>query len=174
MCGVWNKSPITSGCLSPLTLYFVISRRLFKWSEIHIIILAMLIFSERKGHSTVKRRIRMERAWKEFINQLASFIPQNLLAVLAREDNMFIKEKSQGDHQNPIEQNTVTSSPRSTGTFCYVIHGLSHVPKRPPPSLVKDSVMDSKACVPLQVFYPGFWNLVYFKDSFYHYKLTLV
>ena len=51
---------------------------------------------------------------------------------------MFIKEKSQGDHRNLIQQNTASSSPRSTGTFCYVIHGLSHMPKRPPPSLVKD------------------------------------
>ena len=55
----------------------------------------MLIFSERKGHSTYtvhERRIRVEWAWSEFINKLALFIPQNLLAILAREDNMFIKE----------------------------------------------------------------------------------
>ena len=74
----------------------------------------MLIFSERKGHSTVKRRIRVERVWSEFINKLALFvlfIPQNLLAILAREDNMFIKEKSQGYHRNLVEQNTVTISP---------------------------------------------------------------
>ena len=112
-----------------------------------MIILAMLIFSERKGHSTVNRRIRMERAWREFINKLASFIPQNLLAILAREDNTFIKEKSQGDHRNPIEQTTFTSCLRSTGTFCHVIHGLSHVPKCPTPPLVKDSMMEFKACV---------------------------
>lgn len=68
-----------------------------------------------------ERRIRVEGTWSEFINKLALFIPQNLLAILARDDNIFIKEKSQGDHRNLIKQNTVTSvvtsSPRSTGTF---------------------------------------------------------
>ena len=42
----------------------------------------------------------------------------------------------------------VPSSPRFSGTFCHVIHGINHVTKRRTPSPDKDSMMESKACYP--------------------------
>ena len=126
-----NKSPITSGIVWVpwhCTLWYhddFWSFKIIKLNEIQTIILILQCWYFPKEKVTVhKRRIRVERAWGEFINKLALFIPQNL-----------------------IEQNTVTSSRRSTGTFCHVIHGLSHVPKCPTQPLVKDSMMKSKACV---------------------------
>ena len=41
----------------------------------------------------------------------------------------------------------VTCSPRSIGTLYHMIHSINHVPKRPNPSLDKDSSMESKGCV---------------------------
>ena len=41
----------------------------------------------------------------------------------------------------------VTCSPRSIGTLYHMIHSINHVPKRPNPSLNKDSSTESKGCV---------------------------
>ena len=49
----------------------------------------------------------------------------------------------------------VTSYPRSTGTFWLVIYSKNHVTKRWTTSLVKDSEMESEACV-CQKFYLEF------------------